>query len=488
MLRRPAALAAVGAALLALGAAEVSRAAAVEVIPAWNARFQPARPTEIRVRLVPESGGILTVEVRQQGTASVRRTVPVTSLGVLELRLPVRPVAPELRLVVGLDERPLADLPVPLAALPSGRPVAAVAAAPEVRLPLSELSNVHVAAADLPHHADAYRTVDLLVVDGPTLAVLEPPQLDALEQHVRLCGRLLLIGMSEAERAPVDGVAGCGGRFVSAVAAPENAAHAAARLLADGPRALPAPARLIPLLDDDPSGASIRALTPVVLYLLILVALLARRAAPLPLLLLPVGAAATLFASSGPGWGGAEPSRRWASWAEGAAGEPVTRQASLLRVRGNGIGQIQVPLPEHLPMPESLERGAAPPRIRYDGDARSLELDGRLLRTHDVGFTGSAALAAALRLALADGVPRVENVAAARSQPALLAWQDRKYPVPSLESGQTWLPSDRAAVPWGATAAERLFRERALTSAAALLIGAPNAAVGGGTDYLMVRP
>ncbi|MCC6853803.1 MAG: hypothetical protein IT502_15995 [Rubrivivax sp.] len=250
---------------------------------------------------------------------------------------------------------------------------------------------LRVAAADLPHQAAAYASVDALVVDAATLAALAPEQLAALLAHAGGCARVVVVGADARLARALEGAGGCGARSLMLAATP---AEAAAQLEASFARPLPAalPAAALAALADPAPTLWSRVAVAVALYLAAaLLAALFVTAWPAGALLALL---ATVTALTLPRVLPA--AAQTVIWSEGESGARTARYQARERVVGAAPMELSVAIPPQLAAAARPCEAALPMRLTFDtaeGRLASASFATRLFGQASLCFSGSFPLA-----------------------------------------------------------------------------------------------
>ena len=462
----------------------------LDVEPVWNGFFRQGEATEVVVRFAGDAAldwegpfELTLVDEMEPGVryrnlnvlpnSPLRAPVTVVQSGRLNLAL-----ARQGELVIETTSR-----------LREARGDNLVAIAASLALPPGIDAEVaYVAPEALPVFPGSYRVIDLLVLDSAALAALTPLQNNALEHHVRGCGRTLFLDVEAALVSAFMSLAGCSGRFLASTESESEIKGAVELLFSRDVRALPTSRQLQSLLGGDEKEPLYSIALLLALYLAVLSVLAARGHGAL-LIGTPVFFTAITFLAF---YGSTRVNGHIASWGETESGSASIRYKSLLRIPGirRGHTQFDVSTAEELPKPtrDGTRLGVEP----QPGNITTHTVNISLLGAADLTLLGSLPSGPMLQLALRDGVPVVTNPAATVSNDVTLAYDDQKFVVPRLAPGDEWQPAAPLAEAWQQTPIDRLFRERALRSGPVLLVSTEDpfgfAALGAGDGYIMVRP
>lgn len=396
------------AALAFAGTALAANAARVELsaTPAWQGWTRAERTTELEVRVASDAAMRATLEVaagaqRVQATLVLqpgqtqRLSLPLGAAESVEVSLVPASGEPQRRhLRLQRSESPLLALALaaPLAAATASAAALPSPAATPSALALPGFHALQVAAADLPHQAAAYASVDALVVDAATLAALAPEQLAALLAHAAGCARVVVVVGADARLArALEGADGCGARSLMLAATP---AQAAAQLEASFASPLPAPlptAVLAALADAAPTLWS-RIAVAVALYLAaaLLAALFVTAWPAAALLALLATVAALTLPRVLPA------DTQTVIWSEGESGARAARYQARERVIGAAPMELSLAIPPQLAAAARPCETAPTMRLAFDpaeGRLASASFATRLFGQASLCFSGSFPLA-----------------------------------------------------------------------------------------------
>lgn len=462
----------------------------LDVEPAWNGVFRPGEGTEVVVQYVADEAPgekqlfELTLVDEVEPDIRYRHT---NILPNSPLRVPVAVVqGGQLNLALRSHGKPVIETTSRLREARPDVDLVAIAAS-LATLPDLNAEAVYVAPKSLPVFPASYRAIDLLVLDSAALAALTPPQTTALEHHVSACGRTLFYNVEPSVVAAFLALAGCRGKFVASTGSAPEMKAAVELLLNQTVPALPTNRELQSLLVAD--NKPLQAVTILLALYLVTLGLAAVRGQASLLLLTPVFFTVITFLAFS---GSTRVNGYTASWAETESGSAVVRYKTLLHIPGarNGQAQFNVSTVE-----EMFEPARAGTRVLVEPGSNGVTthtVDISLLGGEDLTLMGSLPSGPMLEIALRDGAPVVKNPSETASSNATLAFNDQKYDVPALAPYREWHPAEAAVVAWEQTPIDRLFRERALRSGAALLVLSQDpsgfAELGAGNGYTMVRP
>ncbi len=186
------------AALAGLFAAADSSAAITAMAPAWAGLYRPGKTTELGITLVDAAGGRTTLIITNGDGSTLTVQVDLSAGIPHRIHLPVRPM-PGLPPVIA-PPGAATERVIDLYSVPSGRPrwiLAMPEPAARAYRPDAGQRVIALRAGDLPRSAEAYETVDLVVIDRPLLLQLGPAQILALRSHVLECGRVVALGLPQ---------------------------------------------------------------------------------------------------------------------------------------------------------------------------------------------------------------------------------------------------------------------------------------------------
>ena len=166
----------VGLALCSVAHAAAPPAADLTAAAAWKGWTRPGRATEVEVRVTGLVALPATLEV-VAGRRTARARIDTAAAAPLRLHVPIG-AAEGVRLQLQQADGSTEFRELKLSR--SESPILAVALAAGGPARLDGFHSVPVGAEDLPRNASAYAAVDALLLDGPTVAALDPQQLAAL--------------------------------------------------------------------------------------------------------------------------------------------------------------------------------------------------------------------------------------------------------------------------------------------------------------------
>lgn len=421
-------------------------------------------------------GQVAEVELRATATAPLRATVEVLggaqrARAVLELQ-PGRPQRLHLPLPAAGPVRVSVTAPGGVAVqreltpVPSEAPLFGVALAAPAQPLLEGFHTVALSAADLPRTAAAYASADALLLDAPTLAALDGPQLQALLAHIAACGRVAVLQAETRVRSLLDGARGCGGLGLVHASTPEEAQQRLQAALAEPLPPAPTRGSLGDLARPGLADWNHVALALAVAGALLALGLLFTASTPL-LLGLPALAALALLG----GLHLARPAPQLLIWSEGDSGAQLARFQAWQRFPGLARGPVRVALPAQLAAgTQPCDRGL-PVQLEIDA-ARGLpafaEFDTRLFRQvwfcHAGGFPMARAFDTDM---LAGGMRQVRNTGSAAWPAGQLIVGGQAQPLPALgPGGAARVPVATPAAAEDAAARVAATRLRAGTAAA----------------------
>jgi hypothetical protein len=444
---------------------------AIKAQPAWNGVLVPGTTTEVAVTLLADSNGTAAVTLPDHAPR-LRVTTELLAHQPHTLWLAVRPAAgAPLRITARMSGGATASAAVGFESVPEDARL--VASTVNLRDPTSSPTGhdgsilLNPSAGMLPRTPGGYGGITAVILDGDGLAALDDRQLAALQSYAADCGRIAMAGAAGPRFTALTGAAGCGGHDIVRAANAGTALGALHDLPAGG-SVLPSANLLQSLAKSDAFTATWSAL--LLFFILYTVGLLvtargARRV--MPLLLVPVLAACLGWAA----WSNDKAARRLISWSEMNVGDHSLRYAALLQIAGDGKGRTGTPLPAGFGLFQPRTTDAAELDRRDGGSSPvTLRSDNYLLARMSYYTRGDLSVDPAVHVSLAGGAPRVENRGASATPPALLGWNDKRYPVPSLRPGEHWSPPVQGT-PWNvARMEEQWLRSRTRAGTPAVLM------------------
>jgi len=459
----------------------------VNARPAWDGWLRADQATEVTVHVGSEAGGQLQLELGDRSVVYRNNTLLEPDAQYV-WRVPLSPPTGQpLRLSAALGRQETVAVEIPLRLYQAPLPLVAVLSSKPVVWESDRVTAIHVANDAAPYHASSYGAMDITVIHREALQGMTRQQLLALRGHAARCGRMVVVGFTPAAVASFLELAGCNGRFLVAAPSYTQLDDALETLLTEPPMPLPSPGNLRTLFDDEGWSRPVRSVAWF-LALYILVLLLALRSRFASHFFVGASMAAALIAWVS--WSLSSETAERVSWAETENSSDMARFVSLVRVRGIGGRVTLDSLPDAGPLqPLQATELWVDSGLASDGAAR-VSFDARLLSTHEFVAYGVSAWPASLSVEWREDTPRIINHGPESSSPGILAWNDRKFSVPSLGPGENWWPTADPE-PWKTGGAEQIFRYRAMNEVMALLFESTGQAgfpADAASSYLMVRP
>jgi len=406
--------------------------------PAWQGWSRPGRSTEIDIRLSTDTTVRATLEVLA-GRQTVRSDIELQPGRVSRLHIPVGSVGTG-AVTVTLTVAPEAGSPAgpperrELVIAQSESPLLGVGRATGGPVGFEGFHTVALGAPDLPRNASAYSSIDVLILDAPTLGALDQRQLAALLAHAAACGRIVLLNADAGVRQALEGAGGCGGHtLMTATSLGEARQMLGSSLAASLPTAIAA-AGLAELSRPAQATWNRLAVALAVYFAAALLALLFFVAWPVPLLV-PVLAAAAVLALLHT----VPPPSQLRVWSEGESGAQVARYQAWQQFSGQLRESLRVPIPPQLAAAAQPCDPAQPMRLNFDaarGQVASAEFETRLFRQVRLCYSGSFPMARALTSEVrADGLREVRNAGPAAWPAGLLLAQGKVHALPAVAGG-----------------------------------------------------
>ncbi len=441
-----------GLALCGLAQAATSPRLELTATPAWQGWSRPGRSSEIDIRISSDSPLRAKLELRTehqtvhseielQPGRVVRLHVPVSSVGTGAVRVALAGAPSEARAGGVIEQRELAiaqsESPLLGLGLAAGGPVE-----------LEGFHSVELLAQDLPRNASAYSSIDALILDEPTLAALDRPQLAALLAHGALCGRIVLLNPNPGVRQALESEGGCA-RHTLMVA--DSLGQARQLLSASLATSLPPAMAATSLAELSPPAQTMwtrLAVALAVYFALALLMLLYFTHWSAPLLVSALATAAVLALLHI-----LPPPSQLRVWSEGESGGQLAQYQAWQQFSG------QVRKHERAPIPPQLAAAVQPcdptQSMRFDFDAKRghlafAEFETRLFRQVRLCYSGSFPMVRALTSkTLADGLREVRNVGTTAWPAGLLLAQGRVHALPAASAGARVLAGAPASSPPG---------------------------------------
>jgi hypothetical protein len=436
-------------ALLLLGIAigAIAHAAAAPQIdltatPAWKGWSRPGRTTEIEVRL-SATGAVRAALDASAGVQARHAVVDLEPGRTLRMQLAL-PVADKVVVIAQALEGNLQRREIGIAQ--SESPLLGVSLVGGATVELDGFHSIALDAADLPHIATSYSSIDALIVDAPTLAALDRRQLNALLAFIAGCGRTVVLDPDRELARTLGGRAGCGGRALLHAVSPSQA-----RELLDASLATALPAPIDPRGIGAPGGAGDAIWNRVAAALAACFAAAALAILffrPLPAVLIT----STLCTAALMALLHAMPARsRLAVWSEGESGVTLARYQAWQQVPGRVRERTTVRVP---PLLASAAQPCDPTvAMRLDVDAGSGQatqatFDTRLFSQVSLCYAGSFPVSRlpALRQR-SDGELELRNGGAGAWPTGVLIARGEVHELPALGPGAQALVGAKQAHP-----------------------------------------
>jgi hypothetical protein len=421
------------AATVILAVAAGDAAAAVSAQTAWGGNFHPGRPTGVFVEVQSIAGGDAQITI-VSGGQRYARTIRLEPGELHRHWLTVVPPA-ERALEVHVRAADGADHHEQLALRMAREPIVAYVSSGELRLPPDAGHTVvAVDPALLPDSADAFATLDALVLARSGFERLTESQISTLLGYLGTCGRLLAIDMPEATFRLLRAQAGCDGMFVAASGYPDALA-ATNQLLAIKHDALPSAARLAAM---QPENQRMQLWWHVVIFVagyvivMVLLAISGRGQAALAATPLLAAVVALLV------WT-ANSREELLIWSETYQGTQFARYRGLIRVTGAGRGTRRLAAPSGggQPRPVTERTIAKFTAVAGRANQHSIEIPVSLMSRSLFLLEGTFPVNPALSVAGSKHRPAVIHRGAQPTPQGMLSMAGEIFPIPAMQPGQT---------------------------------------------------
>jgi hypothetical protein len=406
-----------------------------EATPAWQGLFHPWQETELQLSIRPEQSA--TAKLFITNTAIDKHLDLQLTAGVShELSIPVRlSNNNSISLELSLPGQTPQKKSVWFHRAVNYDRIVAIAAADANPPEISNTQLLKTSAGMLPHHGQAYRMIDTLVLDQASLAALSNNQLQALEEYLSGCGDLITIAMPDEIATALKQNAACHGDNIKAIQS--------ADLLTESLKtSSPYPAKMVQTpqqlqrlarqaLPDNRILTSITFFFVLYFSALLLTRYLNRRAEAL----IAVSGAASLLATFA--WSGNNPQTDAYTWLEMNSGANSARYSLLLRQLGNGLGETQITLPAFLHDPLPLDSDTLATKIHLDMP-NTLKMPTALLNHAQLYFEGRMHHNIPASLLNRNGKAQIINHGATAIENAFLLWEGKLIALPTIEAHGGW--------------------------------------------------
>ena len=427
---------------VSISVAKADSALQIEMTPAWNGYYRPGKSTEIGVRLISQSSGIVTI-----AASKLSQTIALEAGISKFVGLPLLPDSSNMVIlqVSGPDD---SGTPIEKSVFLTASKIPAIALVTEGLTTQDRQVIAHqlhhtdkdnflaIAALTLPRYDPGYESVDAIIIHYRGLKNLDEQQLQALSRYLANCGKTIALEFPETVYSKLKKIAGCNGDFLVTVASPFEFSDPIKNLINQNPDPLP-----------ELSGLSIAMPEPGIYspyllllgfcfgYLLILIMTAVITKHKYTLFILPLLATVVTIVI----WRQQQPERHLISWLQMDSRQSSARYSALLSMRGTGRWQQLV----DLPIAAVLSGATSPPRqaLYFNGehpDVITSDIPFFLLSNTEWYWQSSLQLDAPLKLRVNNQQPLVTNNSPQTQQAGLLKWKGEIYPLPVLQSGQSW--------------------------------------------------
>ncbi len=413
----------------AFGAATADPAGDISVSPAWGGLYHPGQSTALLVSLRPATGAESRITIATGGLVYTRHVRPKPGVEVSTwLAIAPRSDA-SLRITVDPFEYQ-ADVVLQEAR----QPIVAYVSTGDLRLPESAShAPVVVDPIVLPDNADAFATLDALVLARSAFERMTEAQISALLAYLGNCGRMIGVGLPAATFRLLRAQAGCNSRFVANV---DNAAVTTTvnALLSAKGSPLPSARHLAAIQADTYRAKTwLQAVIFVIAYVTVVLLLSGTRRHRAALAAVPVIATAIAFAVWTP-----SAQQELIIWSEAERGTQFARFRGLVRITGNGRGEFDLDPPIGSSQMRAVDDNAL---ATFASDAAMDRPAVRIpvaLMSRSLFLTeGTFPVNPALVLADEDDGPTIIHRGGRSVPGGMLSYAGEVFAVPRMEPGET---------------------------------------------------
>lgn len=416
----------------------------IDDTPAWNGYYRPGKSTEIGVRLISQRSGVVNVKAgKLLQTVELEGGIP---------KFAWLPLLPDNSATVLLhaDWQDNPGSPIEKSVSLTASKIANIALVTEgltiqdrqvitQQLHHTDKDNFFsISSRTLPHYDPGYDSVDIIIIHYLGLKNLDEQQIQALSRYLTQCGKTIALEFPETVYSKLKKIAGCNGNFLVTASYSFEFTDQIKNLINQNPDPLP---ELSALSDVLPERGIY---TPYTLllgfcfgYLLVVIMIIAINKHKYTFYIVPLLATVITIAI----WYRQQPERYLISWLQMDSQHSSARYSAFLAMRGTG-GWRET---NNLPTAAVLSEAAAisEQALHFNGgqpDVIATDTHFSLFSGAEWYWQSSLEIDAPLKLKIENQQPIVTNKGQQTLQAGLLKWKGEIYPLPALQSGQTWTP------------------------------------------------
>ena len=461
-------------ALVSISAAKADSSLQIDITPAWNGYTRPGKPTEIGVRLISQRSGAVNIKA-----GKLLQTIELEDGIPKSVRFPLPPGNTE---EVNFQTDWQDDRGSPIKA----RVSLTDSKIPNIALVIEGLTiqdrqyitqQMHhtdkenffsVAALTLPQYGPGYNSIDAIIIHYLGLKNLDEKQIQALSEYVTNCGKAIILEFPETLYSKLKRIAGCNGDFLVTASYPFEISDQIKNLINRNPDPLPELSILSAAMPEPGIHNTYSLLLGFCFgYLLIVIMTAVINKHKYALFILPLLATVITIVI----WYKQQPERNLISWLQMDSQHSSARYSALLIMLGTGGWRESVDLPTAAVLPEagSISEQSLHFNNEYP-DVVTADTQFSLLSSAEWYWQSSLEIDAPLKLEVENQQPIVTNTGQQPLQAGLLKWKGEFYPLPALQSGQTWKPIAATAKVTDNSELVKLMSQYSNRFAAAILI------------------
>jgi len=426
----------------------------LEVSTAWDGHSRHGSTTEIGISLLSQQGGAIEIEILNGLTPTIIKVTLEAGI-VHNLWLPARNLKlKQLEITAKSQTHQSATTNTDLQLHSRDRPILAVLSAGNTEsennlLASNKIEVLRPAISSLPRHAQAYETIDALIIDAENISGLQRQQLFALKKYLQACGRVVVVGLNKQAASILSDNAGCNGQFFVVAENYSQAIIRAMNTLELTPSPLPNANQLAHFFHDNrqPLFYTLGAL--ILTYFILLLFFSRLRQHPILIVSIPIFTTLIIIVVST----NTASNTKALYWTENYNGDHHARFSMLLRSSGSGPQLTRISFPLSLGLPRNVQISTREQKTIINGNSlgddktnnkiAKLEFNSHLFSQDDFYWQGSVEFQAPLSLSFLGGKPTVGNPNFETSPPGYLHWKSAYYAVPKLAPGIQWSPQNK---------------------------------------------
>ena len=429
---------------VSISAAKADSSLHIEVTPAWNGYYRLGKSTEIGVRLISQGSGPVAIKAgKLLQTIELEGGVP-KSAGF--------PVLPDNSGTVSLhiDRQDDPGSPIEKSVSLTASKVPNIALVTEGltiqdrQVITQQLHHIDkdnffsITALTLPRYDPGYEAVDTIIIHYPGLKNLDEQQIQALSRYLTNCGKMIALEFPETIYSKLKKIAGCNGDFLASASTPFEFSDQIKNLINLTPDSLPELSTLSATIPEPSiSGPYTLLLGFCFGYLLVVIMAAVLNKHKYALFILPLLATVITIAI----WYRQQPEGYLVSWVQMDSQDTSARYSAFLTMHGTGRWLETIILPISAALSEAASISGQ--TLHFNGqhpDVITANMQFSLLSSTEWYWQSSLEIDAPIKLKIENQQPIVTNTSQQTLQAGLLKWNGEIYPLPALQSGQTWTP------------------------------------------------